>query len=121
MSDAKALNIDAINITQEMSSRDLGSVRDLDWKQFAFLTNIRPIQSWSGIDLKDVTDRPSSVPGTYDFYISPSARNEGTRALIKSQRQGFIQVQTWDEGINIFNILINGLVEPYILQEAPSD
>lgn len=71
----------------------------LERKQFDFLTNIRPIQSWSGNDLKDMTNRPSSVPGTYDFYIAPSSGNVGTRALIKSQRQGFIQVQTWDEGI----------------------
>ncbi|KAG0342369.1 hypothetical protein BG000_005172 [Podila horticola] len=99
LSDAKALNIDALSITQEMNARDLGSAYDLDRKQFAFLTNIRPIQSWSGIGLKDVTDLPSSVPGTYDFYIAPSAGDEGTRALIKSQRQGFIQVQTWDEAL----------------------
>lgn len=71
---------------------------DLDKKQFAFLTNIRPILSWSGIDLKDMANQPSSVPGTYDFYIAPSAGNVETRALIKSQRQGLIQVHTWDEG-----------------------
>ncbi|KAF9336239.1 hypothetical protein BG006_009297 [Podila minutissima] len=108
LSDAKALNIDALSITQEMISRDLGSVHDLDWKQFAFLTNIRPVQSWSGIGLKDVTDRPSSVPGTYDFYIAPSARNEGTKALIKNQRQGFIQVQTWDEA-NVIKAAVDTL------------
>ncbi|KAG0094019.1 hypothetical protein BGZ92_010031 [Podila epicladia] len=109
LSDTKALDIDALNITEEMSSRDLGPVRDLNWKRFAFLTNIRPIQSWNGIDLKDVTDRPSSVPGTYDFYIAPSARNEGTKALIKSQRQGFIKVQTWDEA-NVIKAAVDTLV-----------
>ncbi|KAI9238775.1 MAG: phosphatidylinositol-glycan biosynthesis class S protein [Podila humilis] len=97
LSDAKPLNIDALNITNEMISRDLGSVGDLDKKQFAFLTNIRPILSWSGIGLNAMANQPSSVPGTYDFYIAPSVGNDETRALIKSQRQGFIQVHTWDE------------------------
>ncbi|KAF9909656.1 hypothetical protein EC991_008314 [Linnemannia zychae] len=37
--------------------------------------------------------RASSRPGTYDFYISPS---NVTTASIRSQRQGFIQVQSWN-------------------------
>ncbi|KAG0035105.1 hypothetical protein BGZ81_000659 [Podila clonocystis] len=116
LSDTKALNIDALSISLEKSSRDRGSVRDLDWKQFAFLTNIQPIQLWTGMDLKDVTDRPSSVPGTYDFYIAPSTGNEGTRALIKSQRQGFIQVQTWDEA-NVVKAAVDTLFAVFGPQE----
>ncbi|KAI8353867.1 phosphatidylinositol-glycan biosynthesis class S protein [Mortierella sp. GBAus27b] len=55
-----------------------------------FALEIHVDQSWSG----DAAGRPSSVPGTYDLYISPSS---ATSASIKSQRQGFIQVQTWNK------------------------
>ncbi|KAI1321623.1 GPI transamidase component [Mortierella claussenii] len=51
-------------------------------------------QLWSGSKEQDISDRPSTVPGTYDLYISPSA---STGASIKSQRQGFIHLKTWDE------------------------
>ncbi|KAF9536844.1 hypothetical protein EC957_009525 [Mortierella hygrophila] len=48
---------------------------------------------WTGSINKDITERTSTVPGTYDFYISPS---NVTHASIRSQRQGFIQVQSWN-------------------------
>ncbi|KAG9069664.1 hypothetical protein KI688_008986 [Linnemannia hyalina] len=55
---------------------------------------------WTGSINKDITGkdkirfyRTSTVPGTYDFYISPS---NVTHASIRSQRQGFIQVQSWN-------------------------
>ncbi|KAF9433513.1 GPI transamidase component, partial [Entomortierella beljakovae] len=51
-------------------------------------------QSWSGSKDSDISDRPSAVPGTYDFYIS---HGSSTKASIKTQRQGFIQVKSWDE------------------------
>ncbi|KAF9092853.1 hypothetical protein BGX23_003886, partial [Mortierella sp. AD031] len=50
-------------------------------------------EPWTGSVGKDITDRPSTVPGIYDFYISPS---NVTNASIRSQRQGFIKVQSWD-------------------------
>ncbi|KAG0304494.1 hypothetical protein BGZ98_005455 [Dissophora globulifera] len=49
---------------------------------------------WMGSSESDITDRPSNVPGTYDFYISPG---DATRASLRSQRQGHIQVQSWEE------------------------
>ncbi|KAG0062975.1 hypothetical protein BGZ89_010246 [Linnemannia elongata] len=48
---------------------------------------------WTGSINKDITEHTSTVPGTYDFYISPS---NVTHASIRSQRQGFIQVQSWN-------------------------
>ncbi|KAF9979761.1 hypothetical protein BGZ65_006054 [Modicella reniformis] len=60
-----------------------------------FAVQIDVDQSWSGSKEADIADRPSAIPGTYDFYISPSSI---TSASIKSQRQGFIQVESWDEG-----------------------
>ncbi|KAI8602010.1 phosphatidylinositol-glycan biosynthesis class S protein [Dissophora ornata] len=60
-------------------------------------------QSWSGSKEADITDRPSAIPGTYDFYISPSGISS---ASIKSQRQGFIQVQSWDED-SIVNTVVD--------------
>lgn len=42
-----------------------------------------------------ILEHTSTVPGTYDFYISPS---NVTHASIRSQRQGFIQVQSWNTG-----------------------
>ncbi|KAF9152855.1 hypothetical protein BG015_004594 [Linnemannia schmuckeri] len=48
---------------------------------------------WTGSVDKDIIDHTSTVPGTYDFYISPS---NATHASIRSQRQGFIQVQSWN-------------------------
>ncbi|KAF9922371.1 GPI transamidase component [Linnemannia zychae] len=72
------------------------------------LPEIGPKQNEDSPSLKDITqelarrtqdqndvrkDHASSVPGTYDFYISPS---NATSASIRSQRQGFIQVQNWN-------------------------
>ncbi|KAG0043856.1 GPI transamidase component [Gryganskiella cystojenkinii] len=59
-------------------------------------------QAWKGVKEKDITDRPSSVPGTYDFYISPSNKiNDNsqmkTSVTIKSQRQGLIQIADWNQ------------------------
>ncbi|KAG0015354.1 hypothetical protein BGZ80_009902 [Entomortierella chlamydospora] len=51
-------------------------------------------QAWSGSKEGDISDRPSAIPGTYDFYISPGS---DTIATIKTHRQGFIQVESWDE------------------------
>ncbi|KAF9178740.1 GPI transamidase component [Haplosporangium sp. Z 11] len=59
-----------------------------------FNVQFRTDQSWSGSEEQDIKDRPSSVPGTYDFYISPS---NVTNVSIKSRRQGFIQVSLWNK------------------------
>ncbi|KAF9564335.1 hypothetical protein EC968_004575 [Mortierella alpina] len=50
-------------------------------------------QSWKGSKEQDITDQPSATPGTYHLYI---AHGSDRSASIKSQRQGFIQVQQWD-------------------------
>ncbi|KAF9203540.1 hypothetical protein BGZ49_006295 [Haplosporangium sp. Z 27] len=39
-------------------------------------------------------DQPSTTPGTYDLYVSVG---HTTSATIKTQRQGFVQVKSWDE------------------------
>ncbi|KAG0375407.1 hypothetical protein BGX24_009148 [Mortierella sp. AD032] len=43
--------------------------------------------------MESVEDGASTTPGTYDLYISPS---NITTASIRSQRQGFIQVRSWE-------------------------
>ncbi|GJJ67840.1 GPI-anchor transamidase subunit S [Entomortierella parvispora] len=55
-------------------------------------------QAWRGTKEQDILDRPSAVPGTYDFYISPtSSTSKKTSVSIKSQRQGWIQVADWTQ------------------------
>ncbi|KAG0339457.1 hypothetical protein BG004_006818 [Podila humilis] len=75
-----------------------GGGDDLHWKKnFEIRTLTRKIKPWTGVSLKDITDRPSGKPGVYDFYIAPSVDDAATKAFIKSERQGFIQVQDWNE------------------------
>ncbi|KAF9114620.1 GPI transamidase component [Mortierella sp. AM989] len=62
-------------------------------------------QSWSGSKESDISDQFSTIPGTYDFYISPG---NVTSAIIKTQRQGFIQVESWDE-----DHIISAVTETY--------
>ncbi|KAF8982744.1 hypothetical protein BGZ46_000725 [Entomortierella lignicola] len=51
-------------------------------------------QSWKGLKEGDISDQPSTTPGTYDLYVSVG---HTTSVAIKTQRQGFVQVKSWDE------------------------
>ncbi|CAO3567933.1 unnamed protein product [Mortierella alpina] len=51
-------------------------------------------QKWKAFKEQDIMDQPSATPGEYHFYI---AHGSNRSASLKSQRQGFIQVQEWDE------------------------
>ncbi|KAF9407474.1 GPI transamidase component, partial [Podila epigama] len=100
VSNSKPLHIDSQHIDKELSARK-GTPNppstDLHDNLFSFLTHTQPFQPWAGSTFSQIPSQHSPEPGTYDFYLAPTTDKEGTRALIKSQRQGFIQVETWDE------------------------
>ncbi|KAF9577370.1 hypothetical protein BGW38_007456, partial [Lunasporangiospora selenospora] len=75
-------------------------------------------QKWTGSTEQDIVgkdestlerlllkDRPSMNPGTYDFFIAPG---DSTVARVKSQRQGYIQVDQWDDS-HIINTVADTL------------